>query len=693
MSLHTLIFGRKYPPATYGDLEVDCQGNMRGLLHHGAKSKPLTGCGDSVFRTNAFLLCIHGCLVSLFGMSLISSQWYGDQGIPKTAELPIYAGFMCAAVVWFLFARYIQHTLRKNVPFFWVLLSLYLPTIAIVNALPNVSKQSTMILFWSGLTIALLWLIESLLASTQKKSIALCMLIMGLATATVLTIVLSVGNTFSISLTTLVIFGVVWLLLEKGRLRVSDSIFTFGVALLLTIPIFLVIPGPTNVHHYSYLLGPIIETLYGRHPLVDIAPQYGSGMTVALAWYFRFVGHVSNDGLLVLLKFLTYCQFLLFFVIGWSLYRSRSLAVFALLSALVFAYFSQGDQYFSYPSTGFLRFGFPMIIAGLYCIPSETFAKRYRSHLVAFIAAIASFWSFESMIYTLPAVCAAEWTAHRLRTFAPLLFIYIIAVGSAYLLPLIFSGHMPDLAQYIEYPFIYVNGFGQILLERHTTLWWLLIPIALWGVAQSIWDELPDSRIALLSVYALAIFTYFGGRAHPNNVHHISLPFILLLFFYVSKISYRTWRHAVAAMAVSVILSINMSDFSSGPVLKSMLASLRASWNTTPPVLDDCGPYSDFRHYVRSGKIALLDASDSAYMIHACISAANAFAINPYSQTALSPLAIARAIGMARTLPKQPVLVATDTESSSLASAILQQMTLGQGQTVIIGNREYKLYD
>lgn len=641
---------------------------------------------------------MQSCIVLLLGLGAVASAW----PVPKTLELKLYAVFVCVFVAWCYFSRLLSRSLGRPSPFFWIFLSLYFPLVAAVNALEEISPFRAVLLCLTGAAGLLLWAAECRFVSSEKLSKrATSMLFAGIIIAIVLTLLLSVGNTFNIlSPSTVAVFGLCWLVFEKIRLPVSDVWFALGIALLLIPLFFFVRVGYTDVVHYAYLLGPVVETLHGHRPLAEIAPQYGAGLTVALAEYFRLLGSVSNGGLVALLRVLTFIQFLLVFFIAWSLCRSRSLAVCALVSALFFAYFSQGNHYFAFPSTGFLRFGFPLMIAAVYCIPSGAFSVRFRPHVIALLAAVSSLWSFESMVYTVPAVCAAEFTGRRLGKFIPLLVLWILFVWGTYILTLVFGGHAVDLSQYVEYPFLFAGGYGLLPLQWHTTLWWLFPPIALLGIAVSLWDEQPDECVVLLSVYALAIFTYFVGRAHPNNLHHVSLPFILLLFFFVSRIADWRWLHAAAASLVAVFVSANMSFYEPWSALRAMSVLGEASvqeirGELAKPVYDECDKYSGFEQYVRSGRLALLDISLYSYEIHACLGAADAFAVDPFEENALSPRVIARAAAMARALPGQPLLIATeDTISRPLSIAVLRElMVTGERQQVMIAGRSYWVYE
>ena len=653
-------------------------------------------CEDPMFRMNTFLIFIILCIVSLLSLDLFLS--FHGEGIPKTAELKIYAFVVCAAAVWFFIAVFFHHLLSKDCPFSWMFFFFYFPLVALANVyfFDNIGITTLLAIF--GAAGLELWICECMFrASGTSYPWVRRFILIGIALSVVLTVYYSVGNTFHfLSLTTPLIMGGAWLLIEKVRFPFSDRMFGLIVSLTI-IPLFFLERGSIDTHHYSFVLGPVIEQIYGHSSLVQIAPQYGPGLTVALAWYLSLAGHITNAGLLLLLRCLTYIQFLLIFFVSWSLTRSRALAVCTLAATLMFNYFSQGGHYFSYPVTGFLRFGFPLVIVALFCMPGKHFQENYHPHLVAFLTAIASFWSFESMIYTVPAVIASTWINRRLWYCLQLSILYILAMWEAYWIFLLLNGHIPDLFQFVEYPLLYANGLSQLPLIRQTTLWWLFPPIALYGIARSFWDRHADERVALLSVYALALFTYFGGRAHPNNLHHVSIPFILLLFHFISRIASRHWKNAIAVLVLTAFACINMSHFEQWPVQSSMLVLAHESVDELrgvlpKPVYDDCRSFDGFCSYVHDGQLALLDSADGTYNVFACCGAANAFAINPFKEIEDSPRAVERVATLASTLPEQPVLVADDTADRPLTVAVLNNLVLGEGMKVTIAGKGYQLY-
>ncbi len=659
---------------------------------------------DCAFRTNVFLLGIHGCVTAILAIGLSSLAMFGDAGIPKSAELKIYATLIVLVTIWFFLAPRWKAALERPQPRYWNYLAVYFPILALMNVLQDFFAARLIVLFLGAVAGFFIWRGEPGNAPAPTNPASLHGIAAGIITAILLTTFFSIGNSFNLvsPVTPIALIGW-WLILRYGRLPASNVIVSLIVILLLALLFAFVRIGFMDPEHYAYFMGPIIEAFHGRLPLADVAPQYGAGLTAILAGYFRLIGTVSNGGLIHLLRILTFVQFVLVFVLAWSLTKSRLLALCALITTLIFVFCSQGDNYFAFPSTGMLRFGFPLIVALIYCITDPLLQKRLRPHLLGILAALASFWSFEVMVYTVPAILIAEWMGKRLLRFLPFLLIYTFMIWGGYVLIVILSGHTPDLTQYLEYPLLFQSGYGQIPLIRETTLWWLFPVIGLWGVATTLFDEQTDERLAILSVSALAMFTYFVGRAHPNNLHHIAIPFILLLFVLFSRMHNLKWRNALLVLVLTLMTTLNLSFFAHRTMLQSMWILAGASISEARgtlfhPVYDNCEYFTGFTQYIKNNQLALIDPELISYNVDACIGTSNAFAMNPLDETSISPRAIRRALARARLLPPQPVLVAVnppeESRQQALIDQLLNELVLSKKfKTVTLAGRTYKVYD
>lgn len=654
---------------------------------------------DRAFRTNAFLLGIHGCITAILAIGIMSLALFGDSGIPKSAELKIYATLIVIVTIWFFLAPRWKAVLGRPQPRYWNYLAAFFPILALVNVLQDYFAARMIILFLGSVGGFLVWKKEPSTTTASLRGITI-----GSITAILLTAFFSIGNSFHLLsfVTPIALLGW-WIILKYGRLPASNTIVSLIVILLLALFFAFVRIGFMDPEHYAYFMGPIIEAFHGRLPLADVAPQYGAGLTAMLAGYFRLVGTVSNGGLITLLRVVTFGQFVIVFFLLWSLTRSRLLALSGLITTLIFVFCSQGDNYFAFPSTGMLRFGFPLIAALIYCIADPLLKKRLRPHLLGLLAAIASFWSFEVMVYTVPAIVITEWLNKRFLRFLPFLIVYTLLVWGGYVLPLILSGHTPDLTQYLEYPLLFQSGYGQIPLMRATTLWWLFPVIGLWGVGTVLFDEKPDERIGVLSISALAMFTYFVGRAHPNNLHHIAIPFIFLLFVLFARIESLRLRNALLILTLTTMTTLNLSFFAHRTMLGAMGILAGASFNEARgtlfhPVYDNCEYFTGFTQYIKNNQLALIDPELISYNVDACIDTSNAFAMNPLDETSISPRAVRRALARARLLPPQPVLVAVnppeEPRQQALIDQLLSELSLSKKfDTVTLAGRTYKVYD
>ncbi|HLX52853.1 MAG TPA: hypothetical protein VKR58_02875, partial [Aquella sp.] len=224
--------------------------------------------------------------------------------------------------------------------------------------------------------------------------------------------------------------------------------------------------------HYGFFLGPVVEIVYGHlHPfMLDI--QYGAGLTWFLALYFKLLGGVSFVGLQILLRILTYIQYILVYFIAFRMYSSHKIAFLALLAVLAFSFYYMYDLYY-YPSTGFLRFGFVYLILGCYLLEG-VFISRYISLLlICTIASVAAIWSPESAFFTLPALFFTEYVNRNLLKVLTIFGLCFIVVLVIYFFPFIAAGKWPMLSKYYEYETLYSSGLVKIALSRETSFWWL----------------------------------------------------------------------------------------------------------------------------------------------------------------------------------------------------------------------------
>ncbi len=438
--------------------------------------------------------------------------------------------------------------------------------------------------------------------------------------------------------------------------------------LLFFVPIFLFIvtffsSAGYNNSHYNFILGPVIEILYGHaHPL-SIDNQYGGGLTAFLALYFKLKGNISIEGFQTLLHFLTFIQYLLVYFICVTLYHSHRIALLTLLAILFFGFYSLGDGYYATPSTGFLRFGFIYLILLSYMLEDKLYSKEVGYFITAIIGSLSIIFSFEIAIYTIPALFFAEYMSGNIRLFLPIFIGCIIVTAAIYLSPFILQAKWPLLWHYYEYPLLYAAGFGQIPLNRLISFWWLFPLLYGFFLIRIVSGNISNKIIIALVVYGMALFTYYGGRAHPNNIFHISIPFIILSVYLVINLKSLSLfaRQILLTFTFIVFIAVQSEWIYVGdPVIQGIwIRNIPLAINSltpyklpikvgglteTPRHTHDCSYYLALMPYVKNNAIALLSADNDFIDFYACSHTHNALHINPYYEIAINPKAVNRMI-------------------------------------------------
>jgi len=497
----------------------------------------------------------------------------------------------------------------------------------------------------------------------------------------------SQGNTFNIeNWTFILLIGLNFIFLQYFRFQ--SNYWLLLVPLFIFLATFLSMTSSIDYGNGSFIAGPASELLYSHNHPLTINAQYGSGLTLFVALYYKLLGVFYLDGLIYLLKIGMFIEYLIVYLIALKFSRSHKIAFLALVSVLIFNFYSMMTIYYSFPQIGFIRFGLIYLIILCYLL-ENTLSPRILHFLVSVLASIAAIWSFESAIYVIPAVLFAEFINKNLRQFLPVFISCFAITLFIYLFPLIQQGQLHSLTRYYEYANLYaVNSeeFFSVPLSRLTSVWWLFPALYAYILTQILSGKIKDKVVILLTVYGMAIFTYFGGRAHPNNLCIISIPFILLSVYTITHIESfsRGKKNALLALFFSGFLTANyaISDFGNGvnangmkivdgiysqniPLFKNLVTFQDTNSRITA-FKDNCTNYSALDKYVENNSLAILeydlmgatDASDVRLVdYYGCSHTHNAFGINPYLATTLNPKAVTRVVTNLANIPNHYILV------------------------------------
>jgi len=298
--------------------------------------------------------------------------------------------------------------------------------------------------------------------------------------------------------------------------------------------------------------------LHGKTLLVDAVSQYGLLSIYFLALPFKFLVPLTFDNFFWMYYFVTCGGYFLAYLIMRRLIGGFLLPALGLFLILQQNYYLQVDSLLSYPQTGFLRFGWWVIIAGCIILFSNTKLKeRVRFFFEIILVSTAFYWMIDAGIYVLGAYllmvvfreimrreslkstiknitgkfaliavsllevfCLISfYTLFRSGSFPDWSFFSggaVLAIGGFYLLPITLIGpYLFFLALYLLF-FIYVMYLLFVTrrkLEKH--------------------DGLP--ALVFIGFYGILQFNYFVGRSHPNNLHHVVIPFIILFCWFIKK--------------------------------------------------------------------------------------------------------------------------------------------------------------
>jgi hypothetical protein len=342
----------------------------------------------------------------------------------------------------------------------------------------------------------------------------------------------------------------------------------------------------TVVYHQGFFLGPVNDVLHGRAMLAGAWSQYGVGLLDALALAFKVIP-IGFGTMTLIVVVLTAAQYVCVYAILRLAGLGQVLVMITIAAAAAGNLFSPLATYVLYPSAGPIRFGLPYLIV-LAAVVAARFPSRVRPARIAMLAVLAlgATWSFETFVYCaatygcvvlVEAVSGGTRIVRRVAVGAAIgLAVSAAAVALFSLVTLALDGRL-DWGPYFEYLKLYTSEelgtlpivvfsagplmAATIFLSGVTVLWLVRRrPAAL---------EPPVSNaLAGFTGLSLAMFTYYLGRSHPNNLLVILVPVIALTGLWVHvllKAPATYWRTA----AVSVFaLGWSMIAVASWPSVK-----------------------------------------------------------------------------------------------------------------------------
>ena len=344
---------------------------------------------------------------------------------------------------------------------------------------------------------------------------------------------------------------------ETKAMAILKNLLIYGAVFLV---IFYLLVDPRfkyDKFHYSFYLGPLSDLIHGKSLLYNINAQYGVLIFYFLRFFFLFLP-LGYTSFALVNMLLTVLQYFLFFFIVRRLFKGWALPLFSLLALLLINHFAATrENPILYPSTGPLRFGFIYLLGTLVLLRNKYPEWKNSFYLgEAAVVGAATFWSFEVLVYTVPAylvfltyesfniggVSGFDWSGFWKRS--ALIIACLLAIGVFIYQDVIFrTGELPHWSYYFDYMLTYGEGLGMIPLTG-TGYWSLIIGTLYVSLFCVGWisfkchqkkKQLPANFnfIVLLMFYGMAQFLYFLWRSHPSNLFHICTPTLLLVIYWL----------------------------------------------------------------------------------------------------------------------------------------------------------------
>ena len=379
----------------------------------------------------------------------------------------------------------------------------------------------------------------------------------------------SAFTSFRLSLS-LALGAVITLVLVVGtavRTRRSVVIALDVIVALFLIPL---LASDFNLYHGSlrndqdYYVGPANAILHGSPMLVDTFAQYGVGVMYFLAGIFEVIP-IGYGSFQLVNGLLTALEFVLVYVILRLGCRSQLYALLGTAVCLDANVLTGMGPHVRFASTGPLRFGLPWVLITLAVLAAKNPGRRrvFDVAMLAFVG-ISAIWSLETFIYTTGvylAVVTLELVlqngsrrerAERAARQLGLLALVVVASHVVFAIATrVFGGQWPDWGGYLAYVRLYGwNGFSSLLIDPWS-LGYLIAALYFVSAAGLVLVALEQQEfasakrveltaIAATTAFGILSYTYFLGRSHPNNLHHIAPPAIVLFVLWVSVLAQHT---------------------------------------------------------------------------------------------------------------------------------------------------------
>lgn len=318
-------------------------------------------------------------------------------------------------------------------------------------------------------------------------------------------------------------------------------------------------------HWQAFIISSGIAAAKGCILHVDAFSMYGVGMPIMISQMSKWLGGFNYENILLIFVAMSFLYFLLVYVFLRVWINSIWVALLGVILAVHFQMFgySAGGHVWYAPGSSVVRYFFDISIFILLWLHLKDFRKRYLL-IAAFLVGVALFYIIDSGVYTLMAFyaylaifllfkefCCRSLSSPRERFyygaffFLPVIFaigFYWLVTGNAlftksYWLSLtetvrLFMASYGALPIYTgleekEFALFFIGCLFPLVYLLHTTV--LLTAIFLKKIHER------NILAAVLGIYGLCTYQYFVGRSSSAAYLAVSVPFVMVLCFWLDK--------------------------------------------------------------------------------------------------------------------------------------------------------------
>lgn len=363
----------------------------------------------------------------------------------------------------------------------------------------------------------------------------------------------------------------------KRNARKAGLIF-YCLALFLITVLSLNI-GNLNFYDYSYYAGPVNDLLHGKFLLHNNISQYGFFSIIFLSLPFYFLD-LNLTNLTILNLIVIILSYLAILAICISIYKDKYFALFVLIVIIFANHITGGMGY--YVQTNALRFGMWVLISLSVINEIKMQNTKYykiSEMLTLTLISFSFFWILDNGVYIILAYLfyrvfnSLDNISKTINTLKSVLLKIAISILIIFLLIQIFYISVlnvyPNWNFFVSHSVYYLSTFG--LMPFPNSSWpWFFIIIYILGLCllftykkfkRKEINTLQSQLFTFILFYGIFQFTYFMGRSHINNLHHISAPFIIGLF-YLILIVIQSIKHnpdKLIKLQVGIILSLGFA--------------------------------------------------------------------------------------------------------------------------------------